>query len=94
MQLEFDFNDAPACSERCADCVRRIREEALWAGYVVAPRVKPHGPPAPRVERGPARQVVIDRDGEEVSREEWVRWQWEALRAKQGVRLWTGPMVR
>ena len=83
-----------ACSMRCGECVKRIREEALWARFVIAPRVPPHGPPKPRVERGPARGVVIDRDGEEVSREEWVRYNWEVLRARQGVGFRTGPVVR
>ena len=96
MQLSLGLppEEPIACTERCGECVKRIREEALWAGYVVAPRVKPAGPPAPRRERPRGREVALF-DGEEVEREEWARRNWEVLRAKQGVSLRVrGPVVR
>ena len=55
MQLELAFDEAPACHQRCGDCLKAIREERLWANYVIAPRRpapptvrKPDPPPKPR----------------------------------------------
>lgn len=82
MQLEFDFGDGPACGERCADCIRAIREAALWPlGEPVRTAAIERRPDSP-----PEIGVWIEAEsGEPISRDEFdraalnqarLRWSW------------------
>lgn len=82
IQLPLDLpDDAPACSVRCGDCLKRIREEALWAGYVVD-RI-PHEPEPRKPDPAP-KPMLWEVDGQPITREESARANWERTRLRWG----------